>query len=576
MILIYIIAGQVGPQGPSGPIGYTGSVGATGAQGPQGPSGPQGVQGNIGYTGSAGSAGPSGPGADQSLNTTSSVTFSNLTVTNNLYATEIITTSSQVTVRAYNGFQIAPGTGYNSAMNVDNITGYSGYYVNVNCDLRLQGDLVSRASTSTQSNIGEVGTPFKNLYVNTATINSTIFGANNGTKSITGVTTPASSLLITPATGSPIYFAMKNGATDYPVAITRTGAIYFKDSQRVAPSAGGGLTVQGTGTVYVNGGSSVDSSVVLYTTGASILTNQAGTTPYEWAFNNNGTSLFPASVTVTTTATVGTLIFSGDGTPITSRASLIGPTGPSGPIGYTGSASTVAGPSGPQGNIGYTGSQGSQGAQGNIGYTGSQGAQGSQGNIGYTGSQGSTGAQGPSGPQGNIGYTGSQGTAGNQGNVGYTGSAGTNGTNGATGYTGSAGTNGSTGPSGPTGYTGSSGNPFGGGTFTGSVTLKGVNETLYSWGNVAAGTYTPDVSTGTVHKMTLTGNVTISTLANATTGTNATLILTQDATGSRTLTSTMKFAGNSKTLSTTANSIDTISIFYDGTNYYASLVKGYV
>jgi len=76
--------------------------------------------------------------------------------------------------------------------------------------------------------------------------------------------------------------------------------------------------------------------------------------------------------------------------------------------------------------------------------------------------------------------------------------------------------------------------------------------------------------------MTLTGNVTISALTNVTTGSNATLILTQDATGSRTLTSTMKFAGNSKTLSTTAASIDTVSIFYDGTNYYASLVKGYV
>jgi hypothetical protein len=157
---------------------------------------------------------------------------------------------------------------------------------------------------------------------------------------------------------------------------------------------------------------------------------------------------------------------------------------------------------------------------------------------------------------------------------------GTNWTNlaalGPSGPSGPQGATGDAGPTGPTGPSGPSGDPFGGGTFTGSVTIKGLNETVYSWGNVAAGTYTPDVSTATIHRMTLTGNVTISALANVTTGSNLTLILTQDGVGSRTLTSTMKFAGNSKTLSTTANSIDTVSIFYDGSTYYASLVKGYV
>jgi hypothetical protein len=53
------------------------------------------------------------------------------------------------------------------------------------------------------------------------------------------------------------------------------------------------------------------------------------------------------------------------------------------------------------------------------------------------------------------------------------------------------------------------------------------------------------------------------------------LILTQDGTGSRLLTSDLKYAGASKTLSTAASAIDVINIFYDGTNYLASLVKGY-
>jgi hypothetical protein len=54
-----------------------------------------------------------------------------------------------------------------------------------------------------------------------------------------------------------------------------------------------------------------------------------------------------------------------------------------------------------------------------------------------------------------------------------------------------------------------------------------------------------------------------------------TIIITQDGTGGRTLTSSMKFAGASKTLSTAASAVDIISVFYDGTTYYATLSKGY-
>jgi hypothetical protein len=53
------------------------------------------------------------------------------------------------------------------------------------------------------------------------------------------------------------------------------------------------------------------------------------------------------------------------------------------------------------------------------------------------------------------------------------------------------------------------------------------------------------------------------------------VILTQGGAGSFTLTSTMKFAGGSKTLSTAVGAIDIISIFYDGSTYYATLSKGY-
>ena len=102
------------------------------------------------------------------------------------------------------------------------------------------------------------------------------------------------------------------------------------------------------------------------------------------------------------------------------------------------------------------------------------------GPTGYTGSVGSTGGTGPTGPTGPTGYTGSASTV--AGPTGPTGPTGSNGTNGGPGPTGSAGPPGPTGAqgpagssggTGPTGPTGPTGNPFGGGTFTGSIAVQG-------------------------------------------------------------------------------------------------------
>lgn len=107
-----------------------------------------------------------------------------------------------------------------------------------------------------------------------------------------------------------------------------------------------------------------------------------------------------------------------------------------------------------------------------------------------------------------------------------------------------------------------------------NVNFTKFDETVIAGGSVS-GTLTPDVAAGTIYRYTLTGNITINAFANPVAGSSLVLILTQDATGSRTLTSTMKFAGASKTLSTAGNSVDIISVFYDGTDYYATLSKGY-
>jgi hypothetical protein len=77
--------------------------------------------------------------------------------------------------------------------------------------------------------------------------------------------------------------------------------------------------------------------------------------------------------------------------------------------------------------------------------------------------------------------------------------------------------------------------------------------------------------------MTLTGSITINAanMSGFVAGESVTLIITQGGSGSYTLTSDLKFAGASKTLSTAVGAIDTLTIYYDGTNYLASLVKGY-
>lgn len=112
-------------------------------------------------------------------------------------------------------------------------------------------------------------------------------------------------------------------------------------------------------------------------------------------------------------------------------------------------------------------------------------------------------------------------------------------------------------------------------TSTGALNFKQPVETIYDNGNSGAATITPNAANGSVQKYTLTGNITWSAFGTPVAGQSITMILIQDATGGRTLTSTIKWAGASKTLSTAANAIDIATVYYDGTNYYGSLAKGF-
>jgi len=85
--------------------------------------------------------------------------------------------------------------------------------------------------------------------------------------------------------------------------------------------------------------------------------------------------------------------------------------------------------------------------------------------------------------------------------------------------------------------------------------------------------YTVDLANGSVQVLTLTGNVTF-TFPTATAGKSFLMMLKQDGTGSRTVTSwgaTTKWpAGTAPTITATASKMDIYSFVSDGTNWYGA------
>ena len=108
---------------------------------------------------------------------------------------------------------------------------------------------------------------------------------------------------------------------------------------------------------------------------------------------------------------------------------------------------------------------------------------------------------------------------------------------------------------------------------TGTLTFKNPIEQIYDLGTTG-GTIAPNPANGSVQKITLNSALTINAFTSATAGESLTLII-YGGTAYTSITSTMKFAGGVKTLTGTAGCIDILSIYYDGTNYFASLGKGF-
>ena len=624
------IQGDIGATGAQGNIGATGATGsqgiqgATGSQGIQGEIGATGAQGNIGATGAQGNIGATGATGSIGLTGNDGATGAQggTGATGIGYTTLISTTTLTPTLNTANIFTVDKSygtTGIGTGTLVWALSSDSASYV-YGPVLYYTGTNISVAGTLT------FGSSKSSWNINLTGPRG--FGGATGATGATGLTGNIGATGSTGATGN-IGATGSTGATGLAGQTGATGATGYSGASIAWQGAWTSTTSYNIlDAVYYNGNSYITNS------GGSNQVPGAGANMWSLMAGQGATGLQGATGIQGTQGEIGATGAQGN-VGATGAAGTSGGVGATGATGLTGND----GATGAQGNIGATGAQGAQGNVGATGATGVQGATGLTGPVAGSANQvvykdGSNNASGSSNltfdgsklSTENLAVTNSSGDEGGEillakpqtnstiagtgvtidvyqnklrffeqggsargaylditasgagvstalgaGSIGATGATGVAGSIGATGATGVTGNIGATGAAGANGATGSTG-PTGA---TGIAAAISTPETVYSWGNTAVGTYIPVVSSGTVHRLTLTGNITIDSLSGAVTGTNFSLILTQDATGNRTLSSTMKFAGGVKTLSTSANAIDVVTIFYDGTNYLAGLSRGY-
>ena len=111
------------------------------------------------------------------------------------------------------------------------------------------------------------------------------------------------------------------------------------------------------------------------------------------------------------------------------------------------------------------------------------------------------------------------------------------------------------------------------------LTLKKYQETVVADGTLG-GNISLNINDGTIHQVTISGDITGITLANISTGGSATILLTQDGIGGSRIDTTTypsnwtdwNFTNEFTELDVTAGNWNAINVLYDGAKYYATVI----
>lgn len=116
----------------------------------------------------------------------------------------------------------------------------------------------------------------------------------------------------------------------------------------------------------------------------------------------------------------------------------------------------------------------------------------------------------------------------------------------------------------------------GSGTLSWATASGGGASAPYDAGSVS-GTVTPNFSNGSTQIFTVTGAVKFAQPTNMTSGSSLKLIIKENATGNFDINfvAAYKFANGNALMTTTANAINTVVVYYDGTNYLVDNFPGY-
>ena len=632
------VTGATGPTGSIGPQGVTGATGPTGSIGPQGVTGATGPTGSIGPQGVTGATGPTGSIGPQGVTGATGPNGINAYSTSFGFSQPQVGTTIAVQVPSGYWLQVGqyifiPSGGYYTvasgavpSFSIINL-GYSG--VNIPVGSVVATGFISPGGIAGSTGVTGATGPTGSIGPQGVT-GATGPTGSIGPQGVTGATGPTGSIGpqgVTGATGPTGSIGPQGvtGATGPTGSIGPQGVTGATGPNGInAYSTSFGFSQPQVGTtiaVQVPSGYWLQVGQYIFIPSGGYYTVASGAVP-SFSIINLGYS----GVNIP----VGSIVATGNVSPggIAGVTGVTGATGPTGSIGPQG----VTGATGPTGSIGPQGVTGATGPTGSIGPQGVTGATGPTGSIGPQGVTGATGPQGPAGGGGGAGGTYASSATAGLVNMPAGDLSGLNST--ATtpriSSIGGDGTGSVQVPSGVFFYVG--GNlasvaatglirlPISGGSGASVPIIQGMNAQGSSINILAYGAYSGtynDVSVGEDFNVTNNNIVNIQTLnftneySNGTSGggtvnidwtkggrqsitltTTQTFTFTapigdssllfrliQNGSGNNTVTwpSTVQWVGGMPpTLSTAAGAVDIISLFWNGSNYYASYGLNFV